>query len=323
MCYDVITFGIPMVEMTRKKVDQPLDKCGEFVGPFPAGDPGILLNACVRLGCRGAYVGVVGNDDFGTCFMECMNRNHVDTSHIRVDPVHTTGMSLMSNFSDGSRKFIFTMSTSAAAQLGEEDFDAELLKQVKWIHVSGFALSVSESIAKLHDKIIRTISDDVMVSFDPNYRKEIISVETYLKRCHSVFERCNLFLPSKGEASLFSETRTDDMQEDELETCQNIAISGKMVVLKDGAAGAYGFSEKERYFMPAFDVVEKDPTGAGDICGGAVVASLLRGNDMETSLRYGCAAGALAASRLGLMDIAPTWEELDRLILKNKQGSAE
>ena len=309
MKYDIITFGIPMVELIRKGTDCPLNQCGEFAGPFPAGDPGILVNASVRLGCRGGYVGVVGDDDFGACFMECMKRNKIDTSHIRIDPKHTTGMSLVANFSDGSRKFIFTMPTSAAAQLGMTDFDQELLNSVKWIHVSGFALSVSESIAALHDRIMDSISDDVMVSFDPNYRSDIIGKEEYLRRCKGVFKRCNLFLPSRGEAVMFSEEVLE-----EKEVCRKLATSGKKVALKDGSRGVYGFWGEKSCFVPAYAAKETDPTGAGDTFGGAMIASLMRGNDMETSLRYGCAAGAIAVTRIGLMDIAPTQEEIEQVI---------
>lgn len=307
--YDIFTFGVPMVELTRGEKDCPLKETGTFIGPFPAGDPGILVNAAVKLGCVGGYAGAVGSDEFGISFLECMDRNKVDRSEIRVLPEYPTGMSIVANFSDGSRKFIFTVPFSAAAQMGPEDFSEELLARIDWLHVSGFALSVSESIGKLHDKIMDHLSDKVTVSFDPNFRRDIIDLDTYVKRCGKTFKRCNLFLPSRGEAGLFLETETD-----ELEACRKISESGKRVVLKDGCYGAYGFENGESCFISAYPAKEKDPTGAGDIFGGAVIAALHKGKSFSQAIRYGCAAGALAVERVGLMDIAPDWEDLEEAL---------
>lgn len=298
-----------MVELVRAEADCPLYEQGTFKGPFPAGDPGILVNAAVKLGCRGGYAGVAGNDDFGRCFLSCMERNHVDTSHIRIDDKYPTGMSLVANFGDGTRKFLFAMSASAAARLGPCDFERELLKKIRWLHVSGFALSVSESVAELHRMIMDAVPDDVTVSFDPNYRSDMISRQEYVRRCESVFKRCDFFLPSRGEASLFCEKT-----QDEEEACRHIAASGKTVVLKDGTRGAYGFTNETCCFSPAYEADESDPTGAGDIFGGALAASLLAGKDLQTALRCACAAGALAVERRGFMDIAPGWEELEEVM---------
>lgn len=307
--YDIFTFGVPMVEISRREKDCPLNETGAFIGPFPAGDPGILVNAAVKLGCAGGYAGAVGADDFGASFLECMDRNKVDRSEIRVLPDYPTGMSVVANFSDGTRKFIFTVPFSAAAQLGPKDFREELLDRVDWLHVSGFALSVSESIGSLHDKIMDYLPKKTKVSFDPNFRKDIIDYDTYLKRCKRTYERCDLFLPSRGEAGLFQDT---DM--DEVEMCRQISESGKKVVLKDGCHGAYGFENGKTCFIPAYPAAEKDPTGAGDIFGGAVIAALRRGEEFFDAVKYGCAAGTLAVERVGLMDIAPSWEELETVI---------
>ncbi|MDY3250142.1 MAG: sugar kinase [Candidatus Choladocola sp.] len=302
-----------MVEMIRKGLDQPLYQEGEFKGPFPAGDPGILVNAAVRLGVKGGYAGVVGNDDFGRCFLDCMRRNGVDTTWVRTDQLRSTGMSLVANFSDGSRRFLFTLPSSAAAGLGLSDFHPELLNEIRWLHVSGFALSVSSSIAELHKKIMEYIPQNTIVSFDPNYRSDIIEKGEYLARCKSVFERADIFLPSRGEASLFTEG-----SEDENVTCEMLAANGKTVVLKDGGKGAWGFWGREKCFVPAFPAEETDPTGAGDTFGGALAAALIQGKDLKEAIRCGCAAGAVAVKRIGLMDIAPTSQEIQRVLESGK-----
>lgn len=308
MKYDIVTFGIPMVEIMRKELDCPFEQVGEFEGPYPAGDPGICLNQCVVLGHRGCYVGVVGNDPLSNCFFRQMEKSGVDYSHIRRVHGYTTAMSLLAKFSDGSRSFVFNLSESAAAQLGPADFDKDLLKQVKWIHVSGFALSVSESIARLHDMVMEEISEDVLVSFDPNYRNEMIDAALFRKRCRKVYDRCNLFLPSMGEAVLF------EAGKDDLEACAAAARKGKQVALKAGRDGAYGFDGIECVYEPGFAAEETDPTGAGDTFGGALIAALIEGMEWKTALRFGCAAGSICVQRKGLMDIAPVRGEIEAVM---------
>lgn len=306
--YDMVTFGVPIMEIMRKELDAPLGEPGDFEGPYPAGDPGICLNACVRLGHKGCYVGVVGNDPLGDSFLQQMERSGIDYSYIRKAKGYTTALSLLAKFRDGSRSFVFTLPTSAAAQLGPVDFDSELLKRVKWLHISGFALSVSKSIAELHEMVLDELDNGVMVSFDPNYRKEIMGKREFRKLCTRVYERCNLFLPSEGEAMLFEEGK------DDIEACEVAAKRGKGVALKLGKKGAYGFYEGKSIYEPGFPAEEIDPTGAGDTFSGALITGLMEGMEWPEALKFGCAAGSICVQRKGLMDIAPVREEIEMVL---------
>ena len=57
--------GDLLVEIMRKKVDEPLGEPGVFVGPYPSGASGIFIDAIARLGLEARFIGAVGNDDFG------------------------------------------------------------------------------------------------------------------------------------------------------------------------------------------------------------------------------------------------------------------
>jgi ribokinase len=77
------------------------------------------------------------------------------------------------------------------------------------------------------------------------------------------------------------------------------------VLLEDGA-------EVARAAPPKVDVV--DGTAAGDAFTACMVVSLLEGRDKEEALRRSCAAGALAASRLGAQPSLPTDGEIDDIL---------
>ena len=80
----------------------------------------------------------------------------------------------------------------------------------------------------------------------------------------------------------------------------------------DGAALFEGGREVARARPPKVDAV--DGTAAGDSFAACLVVSLLEGRSREESLVRACAAGALAASRLGAQPSLPNARELESIL---------
>jgi ribokinase len=90
---------------------------------------------------------------------------------------------------------------------------------------------------------------------------------------------------------------------------------GKLVALTLGAEGAILLEhdrEVARATPPAVCAI--DGTGAGDAFCAALVVSLLEDRGREEALVRACAAGALAASRLGAQASLPTAREIDEVL---------
>ena len=88
-----------------------------------------------------------------------------------------------------------------------------------------------------------------------------------------------------------------------------------LVAVTLGAEGAVLLDEGEevaRATPPRVEAV--DGTGAGDAFTACLVVSLVQGRDPEEALRRACAAGAIAASRLGAQPSLPTAAEVDALL---------
>jgi ribokinase len=81
----------------------------------------------------------------------------------------------------------------------------------------------------------------------------------------------------------------------------------------EGAVLLESGSEVARAVPPRVHAV--DGTAAGDAFCAALLVSLLDGRDREKALRRACAAGALAASRLGAQPSLPTSAEVDAIVL--------
>ncbi|GAA4932562.1 hypothetical protein GCM10023237_63410 [Streptomyces coeruleoprunus] len=66
--------------------------------------------------------------------------------------------------------------------------------------------------------------------------------------------------------------------------------------------------------VPPVPVDVVNGLGAGDAFGGALCHGLLSGWDLERTMRYGNAAGALVASRLACSSAMPTGSEVEDLL---------
>ena len=77
-----------------------------------------------------------------------------------------------------------------------------------------------------------------------------------------------------------------------------------------GGAGLVAHIDGHKYIQPAFPTTAVDTTGAGDAFCGVFTAALASGRSVETALRWGQAAGALAAATPGAQPSMPKADEI-------------
>lgn len=309
---EVITIGNMLVEIMRTGLDQPMNEPGLFAGPFPSGDTPIYIDSVARLGRSAGFIGCIGPDDFGRCLLDRFVRDGVDTSRVVSLEGHTTGCAFVAYFTGGSRRFIYHWRHAAAGQLGPEHVDPAYFANCKWLHITGVNLSGSDSARKACYRALEVAPPGAIVSFDANVRPELLTAEQIRSLVRPVIERANVLLPSVGEAAMLTGAASDD------EGIARWLAQGKLVVLKRGTLGCRIYREDEVIDVPAFSVEEVDPTGAGDsFCAGFTVA-LLEGMGLREAGRFANAVGALAVTKQGPMEGAPSRRELERFL--SEQG---
>jgi ribokinase len=80
----------------------------------------------------------------------------------------------------------------------------------------------------------------------------------------------------------------------------------RFVIIKLGAQGATVYSGGKSTHVPPFTVNAVDPTAAGDAFTAAMTVRWIETGDMRESVRFGNAAGALTASKLGAQPSLPS-----------------
>jgi sugar/nucleoside kinase (ribokinase family) len=245
------------------------------------------------------FIGAVGNDEFGDCIINKLKNDGVDVSQIKISDSEATGIAFNQYNSDGSRKFIFA--PGAAGKSNPSDINDFYFEDVKCLHIMGSALSISNSSRKACEKAIKIAkkkNPNVVISFDPNLRPEMLDLNTILKICKPVLETTDVLLPSGEEAEMLAKI------EGSSKACQKLLETGpKIIVLKQGKEGCTVFT-KENYdgiIVKGLKVEEIDPTGAGDSFGGAFLIGYLVGWDLTKVARFANAVGALKVQNFGPM----------------------
>jgi sugar/nucleoside kinase (ribokinase family) len=250
----------------------------------------------------------VGNDDFGHLNIERLRADGVDVSAIHVHDEAVTGSAFVRYRQDGQRDFVFNIRHSACGEIAMTARAEALIAEAGHLHIMGSSLFSAEIIETIRRAIERVKASGGSVSFDPNIRKEMLGLPGMRDALMHVLAHTDLFLPSGSEIFLFSETN------DEAGAIADILARGvKTIVVKRGAEGASFHDGHNDIHVPAFQVEEIDPTGAGDAFGATFITAWLRGLDPRDSLRAANAAGALAVQVKGPMEGTSSWHQIDKL----------
>ncbi len=297
--------GELLVEIMRDRVDEPLGVPGTFVGPFPSGAPAIFADCLARLGEKVFFVGAVGDDDFGTLIVERLKQDGVDTSGVKRLKDFTTGVAFVTYFSNGSRKFIYHISRAASGQIFPEDVQESVFSHLDFLHVMGSSMLINDQCREAHLKALKLVKQGGgKVSFDPNFRPELLGPEKARELFQPILRESTVVFPTAEEIKVL----TGDSDIDR--ACQRVLSQGPQVVaLKRGKEGSVIYTAEGKWEIPAFTVEEVDPTGAGDCYCAGFLAGLSQGLPLPEVGKFANAVGALAVTKKGPMEGAPTLKE--------------
>lgn len=302
----IVTIGEALVEIMRTSRDQPLDRPGEFAGPYPSGAPAIFASAAARLGASVGFVGTVGDDPFGRCIAERLLADGVDCSALRQTRERLTGIAFVAYRSDGSRSFIFHLSHSAAALVDVDQLPQGYLEETRYLHVMGSALTLSDGMRRTCYHAAEVVqAQGGIVSLDPNLRPELMPLEHIRALCEPVLRLAHIVLPSGPELTALTGAATPE------EGAKQLLDAGvEIVALKQGERGSTLYTSQGITYLPAYTVTEVDPTGAGDCYDAALLVGLSEGWPLEAAGLFANAVGALATTRLGPMEGTFSREEV-------------
>ena len=304
---EIITLGEILVEIMRPAVGHSLDQPGEFRGPFASGAPAIFAVAAARLKLQTAFIGAVGEDAFGRLLRSRLSAEGVNTSGLQVTQGYSTGVAFVAYDDSGEREFVFHINHAAAGQIRPELISPTLFENVKWLHISGSTIFLNDnSRAACLRALELTKAAGGRISLDPNLRLELMPLEQAHDILAPFISSADLFLPTLSEAEAL--TGESDIEA----AAQALAVKSDAIrVIKRGPAGCSVIYRGQWINVPGFPVEEIDPTGAGDCFSAAFISGLEAGWPFEKVGRFANAAGALAVTKMGPMEGAPTRKQVE------------
>ncbi|PIO99333.1 carbohydrate kinase family protein [Pleomorphomonas carboxyditropha] len=305
---------------------------GEMVIDFlPGPEPGSYLRnaggapanvaiAATRSGLTAAFLGKLGNDDFGRFLAATLEENGVEVVLKEPTDEAVTTMTFVTLGADGERSFTFVRKPGADMLLAPADIRPEVVGASTIVHIGSCSLSGSPCAEATLAALRLARAQGKLVSFDVNYRAPLWARQSdAAARIAEALPFVDLLKVSEEEVHLVGGTAG-------LAGClkaHGIAVAVETL----GARGARCHFAGETIHVPAPPAVAIDATGAGDAFWGALLSHLItagvrRVGDLSLgALRdaatYGAAAGSLCVRRKGAIPALPTRAEI--LTLLNKE----
>jgi sugar/nucleoside kinase (ribokinase family) len=226
-------------------------------------------------------------------------------------PGRSTGVAFIAYTSDGSRSYIFHWAGTPAVMAPVPP--VELADGVDFLHVMGCSLMADRAYAeRIVETVGRFVERGARISLDPNVRVELLAGGALGDLLEPVLRASAVLLP--GEAELRLLAGSDDL--DTAVAALMRRYEPELIVVKLGRRGCAVFDAGRRVDVPAFEVSEVDPTGAGDCFDAGFLCGLLEGLPPPAAARLAAAAGALAATALGPMEGPVDRSSVDALLAR-------
>ena len=315
--YDVVALGELLIDFT---MNGQSGQGNNLLEACPGGAPCNVLALLNRMGKKTAFVGKVGEDQFGKLLKETIAEAGIDASNLKMDKEVNTTLAFVHTFPDGDREFSFYRNPGADMMLAEEDIDPAFIGQAEIFHFGTLSMT-HDGVRAATKKAVHAAKDSgCLISFDPNLRPPLwSSLELAKAQMEYGFGVCDILKISDNEIQFVSGKEDYDEGIAYLQEKYQIPL----ILLTMGKDGSRAYYKGMRVERPGFSVKTIETTGAGDtFCGSSLNYILehdfenLTEEELGEMLTFANAAAAIVTTRKGASRAMPAREEVRELIYK-------
>lgn len=305
--YDIICAGEMLIDFTPGKEPHTFTA-------NPGGAPANVSVSTARNGISTAFLGILGQDDFGKRLKETLELEDITVLCPTLTDKAITTLAFVTLYENGERSFTFARKPGADLLLSTEDVKEQDIDQCRLFHAGSFSLSGNPSREAIVYGMKLAHEKNKLVSFDVNYRDMIWhDMEKCKQEVDRVLPYVDLLKISDEELYFVGgEENIDHFMEQ---------YDIKVVIQTLGSAGAKYYFNKNQKVIPGKKVTSIDATGAGDAFWGGFLSRLLMYGDhhaseiteemVETALIYGNHSGALCVQKMGGIPAIPTKDAIE------------
>jgi sugar/nucleoside kinase (ribokinase family) len=265
------------------------------------GQTATAMIACRRWGLRARYVGAVGDDTAGDFQEREMRREGVEAHWLRRRGVSSQDAYILVDSTTGERTILWNRDDSLAVR--PDELRPEWFTRARLVHVDGHDTAAAAAAAGW----ARAAGIPVTADVDNLYS----GIEKLL---------ANVDYLISSEEFPARMTGTEDLPEAlvALRRVHGCRVVGATL----GKRGVLAWDGRQFHYHPAFQVVTRDTTGAGDVFHGAFAFALVRGYALPRALEFSCAAAALNCTAPGARGGIRPVAEIEALVRTGERQRA-
>lgn len=291
-----------------------------FYEANPGGAPCNVLAMLAKLGKKTAFIGKVGEDQFGHLLRQVGLEAGISMDSLVMDPHSHTTLAFVKTAENGDRDFSFYRDSGADTLLVPDEVPEDVIAGARIFHFGSLSLTGEPVRSTTQKAVALARASGCILSFDPNLRPPLWDdLEQAREQIHWGLAQCDVAKISDDELLfLTGETDFDAGAAKLIAQFPNL----QMVNVTAGAQGSISYYQGLRVFQPGVTlggVIET--TGAGDTFCACVLNFLLEhglahltADDLTQMLRFANAAAYLVTTRRGAIRSMPEPEQVLALL---------
>jgi 5-dehydro-2-deoxygluconokinase len=307
--FDVIAMGRLGVDIYPQQTGVGLADVETFA-KYLGGTAGNMSVAVARHGHRVALVSRTGADPFGGYLHRALREFGVDDRYVTDVPDLPTPVTFCEIFPPDDFPIYFYRFPKAPDLViheSELDLDAIRAARILWVTGTGLCQEPSRSATLA---AVRGRDPGTLTVLDLDYRPAFWESRADARRwVGAALDHVTVTVGNLDECDTAVGVR------EPMAAAQALRDRGvTLAIVKQGPDGVLAVDDAGAVEVPPVPVEVVNGLGAGDAFGGALCHGLLSGWDVERTMRFANAAGAIVASRLSCSDAMPTTAEVEAVL---------
>lgn len=252
------------------------------------------LVTLARLDVPSAFIGCIGDDDFGRRIAKGLETEGVDCRHLLIDFSASSQFSFIAVEKEGGRRTIFCHRGNCRP-LTVDDLPTELIRSSRLLHLDGCQPGAALAAAKLAK------ANGVITVLDGgSWRPGIDELLPQIDHLVVSARFAEHLLPGRPVWEALPLL---------------LSYGCRAATVTDGESGSHTQSRAgESFYQPAFAVKSVDTTGCGDVFHGGYLFGLLQNWPLRRTVRFAAACAAIKSTALGGRTAIPTLLEVEAFL---------
>jgi fructokinase len=321
MMFDVCALGELLIDFTPIGLSKNGNQLFER---NPGGAPANVLTALAKLNKRTAFLGKVGDDQFGHFLEGVLTNQGIDTTGLLFSKDVPTTLAFVHLDEIGDRSFSFYRNPGADITLTTQELVKDVISKSRIFHFGSLSLT-HEPVRNATLEALRVAKENqILVSYDPNLRPALWnSLEEAKEHILKGLEFADIVKISYDEFDFLMKSRS--LEEGTQHLCEKYKVSILLVTM--GEKGCFYRVGDQTGYNYGFKTATVDTTGAGDAFFGGFLYKLvefgrhpqeLTGRDLVQITTFANGLAALSTTRLGGIPSMPTLKEVEEFLSTNQ-----